>query len=216
MPRRRWLGSSNRAVSVGARCCTTRSKKAHGTVFRELLYHWHPWFGMRVAIHGAVDKADGVVFCCTLSGSGADRWLEVPAWMFDRARCLDSPRLTASPFVSMDALSALQALKLPLSSSNAGILAHPDPLTTRIGERLMTMRSPVQPPAMPAERRRLQQSDRSQQIDLFDGVTPTQTPAWRDLPQETRDTLTGLMARLILEHAQISSPALRTGAGHDH
>ena len=103
---------------------TTRFKNAHGTVFRELLYHWHPWFGMRVAIHGAVDKADGVVFCCTLSGSGADRWLEVPAWMFDRARCLDSPRLTASPFVSMDALSVLsdllrQALKLPLSSSTA-------------------------------------------------------------------------------------------------
>ena len=80
----------------------------------------------------------------------------------------------------------------------------------------MTMRSPVQPPAMPAERRRLQQSDRSQQIDLFDGVTPTQTPAWQDLPEETRDMLTGLMARLILEHAQISSPALRTEAGHDH
>ena len=33
----------------------------------------------------------------------------------------------------------------------------------------MTMRSPVQPPAMLAERRRLQQSERSQQIDLFDG-----------------------------------------------
>ena len=80
----------------------------------------------------------------------------------------------------------------------------------------MTMRSPVQPPAMPAERRRLQQSDRFQQIDLFDGATPMQTPAWRDLPEETRDTLTGLMARLILEHAQISSPALRTEAGHDH
>ena len=80
----------------------------------------------------------------------------------------------------------------------------------------MTMRSPVQPPAMLAERRMLQQSDRSQQIDLFDGVTPTQTPAWRDLPEETRDTLTGLMARLILEHAQFSNPALRTEAGHDH
>src|SRR5215207_6927236 len=44
--------------------------------------------------------------------------------MFDRARCLDPPRLTASPFVSMDALSALsdllrQALKPPLSSSDA-------------------------------------------------------------------------------------------------
>ena len=78
----------------------------------------------------------------------------------------------------------------------------------------MTMRSPIQPTAMPAERRRLQQSDRSQQIDLFDGVTPT--PAWRDLPEETRGALTGLMVRLILEHAQISSLALRTEAGHDH
>ena len=80
----------------------------------------------------------------------------------------------------------------------------------------MTMRSPVQPPAMLAERRRLQQSDRSKQIDLFDGVMPTQTPAWQDLPEETRDTLTGLMVQLILEHAQISSPALQTEAGHDH
>jgi len=78
---------------------------------------------MRVAIHEAADKADGVVFRCTLSGSTADRWLEVPAWMFDRAACPHPPRLTASPFVSMDALSALsdllrQALKPSLSSSN--------------------------------------------------------------------------------------------------
>ncbi len=58
---------------------------------------------------------------CTLSGSAADRWLEVPAWMFDRARCLDLPRLTASPFVSKDALSVLSDLlrQASLSSSNA-------------------------------------------------------------------------------------------------
>ena len=130
---------------------------------------------MRVAIHETVDKADGVVFRCTLSGSAADRWLEVPAWMFDRARCLDPSRLTASPFASMDALSVLsdllrQALKPPLSSSNAPHSGASRSSTTRIWERPMTMRSPVQPPAMLAERRRLQQSDRSQQIDLFDGV----------------------------------------------
>ena len=69
---------------------------------------------------------------------------------------------------------------------------------------------------MPAERRRLQQSDRCRQIDLFDGVTPAQTPAWQDLPEETRGTLTGLLARLILEHARIGTPAVRTEAGHDH
>ena len=51
--------------------CTTRFKNAQKTVFRELLYHWHPWFGMQVAMHEAVDKADGVVFRCTLSGSAA-------------------------------------------------------------------------------------------------------------------------------------------------
>ena len=78
----------------------------------------------------------------------------------------------------------------------------------------MSARSLVQPPSMSTGRRRLQQSDRSQQIDLFDGVTPT--PAWRDLPEETRGALTGLMVGLILEHAQISRPALRTEDGHDH
>jgi hypothetical protein len=80
----------------------------------------------------------------------------------------------------------------------------------------MIMRSAVQPSAMPTERRRLRQSDRCQQIDLFAGGTPTQTPVWRDLPVEARDTLTALMARLILEHAQISSAASPTEAGHDH
>jgi hypothetical protein len=72
-------------------------KNAHGTVFRELLYHWHPWFGMWVAIHEAIDKADGVVFRCTLSGSAAERWLEVPAWMFERAMC---PRSAAADHIA--------------------------------------------------------------------------------------------------------------------
>ena len=30
--------------------CTARFENAHETVFRELLCHWHPWFGMPVAI----------------------------------------------------------------------------------------------------------------------------------------------------------------------
>ena len=79
----------------------------------------------------------------------------------------------------------------------------------------MTMRSPVQPPAMPAKRK-LRQRNRSQQIDLFVGGTPTRAPAWRDLPEEARGVLTALMARLILEHAQIGSEASPTEAGHDH
>ena len=44
----------------------------------------------------------------------------------------------------------------------------------------MTKRSKVQQTAMLAERRRLQQSDSSKQIDLFDGVKQTQKKAWRN------------------------------------
>jgi len=76
----------------------------------------------------------------------------------------------------------------------------------------MTMRSPVQPPATPAKRKLRQRS--FQQIDLF--VGGTRTPAWRDLPEEARGVLTALLARLILEHAQIGSEASLTEAGHDH
>lgn len=80
----------------------------------------------------------------------------------------------------------------------------------------MIMRSSVQSSAMLTERRRLRQSDCFQQIDLFAGGTSTQTPAWRDLPEEVRDMLTALMARLILEHARINSAVSPTEAGHDH
>src|SRR6202049_262490 len=90
--------------------CTTTFENAHGTVLREVLYRHHPWFGRRVCVHETVDKADNVVFRCTLDGSQAERWLEVPAWMFDRTACADAEPLTAQPFVSIDALAALSAL----------------------------------------------------------------------------------------------------------
>ena len=80
--------------------CTTTFENAHGTVLREVLYRHHPWFGRRVCVHGAVDKAGDVVFRCTLDGSQADRWLEVPAWMFDRTAYPDPELLTAVPVVN--------------------------------------------------------------------------------------------------------------------
>ena len=99
--------------------CTTRFENAHRTILRELLYRYHPWSGRRVCVHGAIEKADGVVFRCTLSGSEADRGLEIPAWMFDRTVCPDQE----APFVSMGALAALStlldlALKDGVASSN--------------------------------------------------------------------------------------------------
>ncbi|MET4323879.1 hypothetical protein ABIC02_007671 [Bradyrhizobium sp. RT5a] len=90
--------------------CTARFENAQRTVLREVLYRYHPWFGCRVCVHGAVDKAGDVAFRCTLDGSQADRWLEVPAWMFDRTACPEEELLAARPFVSITALAALSAL----------------------------------------------------------------------------------------------------------
>ena len=56
------------------------------------------------------------------------------------------------------------------------------------------------------------------QLDLFGDDRPrtiVDTPAWPELPAETRATLTGLMARLILEHADGSRTGSTREAGHD-
>src|SRR6266446_10328427 len=101
--------SDSRGANAGANCCTTRLENAHGTEFRELLYPWHPWFGLRVGAHEAIDKSDGIVFRCSLRRSDADRWLEVPAWMFDRSACA-RVRVAADAHVDLAALTALAAL----------------------------------------------------------------------------------------------------------
>jgi hypothetical protein len=88
--------------------CRTRFENAHRTILRELLYQYHPWSGRRVCVHEAIEKADGVIFRCTLSSSQADRGLEVPAWMFDRTVCPDQPPLMEAPCVSMGALAKVR------------------------------------------------------------------------------------------------------------
>ena len=58
----------------------------------------------------------------------------------------------------------------------------------------------------------------AQQLDLFGEDRPrtiVDTPAWPDLPAETRATLTGLMARLIIEHADGSRAGSTREASHD-
>src|ERR1700694_3567316 len=96
--------------SASASHYTTRFENAHRTVLREVLYRHHPWFGRRVCIHGTVDKGGFVVFRCTLEESQVDRWLEVPAWMFDRTAYPDPGLLAAQPYVSIETLAALSAL----------------------------------------------------------------------------------------------------------
>ena len=79
----------------------------------------------------------------------------------------------------------------------------------------MTMGTSGQPPAPPAERRRAWRNGSPRQIDLFDDASPAAAPAWRELPEETRRTLTGLIARLILEYAQANGAAPRPEGSDD-
>ena len=44
---------------------------------------------------------------------------------------------------------------------------------------------------------------------------PFPTPHWQSLPEEAQLTLTGLMARLILDHADGAGQPQRKEAGHD-
>jgi hypothetical protein len=108
--RREGPGHPCSMIDECARRCTTTFENAHRTALREVLYRHHPWVGRRVCVHQTADKADNVVFRCTLEGSQAERWLEVPAWMFNRTACANAERLTAQSFVSIDALAALSVL----------------------------------------------------------------------------------------------------------
>ena len=205
---------------------TTKFENAHGTVLRELLYPLHPWFELQVAIHEALEKPDGLVFRCTVSGSDADRWLEVPAWMFERAACPDHVQLTATPFIDTTALSVLadlvrQVLKDWAASSNAPLSgasksshdqnwreAHVSinvsaAVSQHEGTPKITGRSSVGQP---------------QQIDLFGDERQNAlmaAPAWQELPVETQAAVTNLMARLLLEYVQGSRTGSATEAGHD-
>ena len=55
----------------------------------------------------------------------------------------------------------------------------------------------------------------SQQMDLFASSGAVVAPDWSDLPEGARETLLGLMTRLILDHAQAAATLTRAEAGHD-
>jgi hypothetical protein len=73
------------------------------------LYPWHPWSGVRVGIHEVIERPGGVVFRCDLKASDLERWLEIPAWMFDRSACA-KVRLEGKPHTDLAALARLAAL----------------------------------------------------------------------------------------------------------
>src|SRR5262249_14092321 len=69
-------GYGRQGLREVALCCTTKLENTHETEFRELLYPWHPWFGLRVGIHSTIEN-------CSLRGSDADRWPEAQLGCMD-------------------------------------------------------------------------------------------------------------------------------------
>ncbi len=151
-----------------------------------------------------------MVRCSRDDASG--RLLELPIWMFDRASCA-LIEVVAAPRVDLTALGALIALlreteRADGASSNARLSGAAMALTTRIGERPMRRLTSVHHDPRGEPR----------QFDLFASASAgatRKTPEWRVLPAETRQTLTHLMARLILEHADGDCAPRREETRHD-
>lgn len=122
---RRFARSESSAKRSGSFTCrvTTRLENAHGTDFREVLIAIIRGLAVRSAFTAACEVRRRV-FPLRGGGGHGDCWLEVLAWMFERASCPRDLRLTAAPFVSQDALAGLfalldRALKTSMASSNA-------------------------------------------------------------------------------------------------
>jgi hypothetical protein len=110
--------------------CTTWCVNTHRTKVaeeREVLYLWHPWAGHIVHIHEAIEKADGTVLRCSQDGGARGHWLELPAWMFDRAMCL-SMRIARDPRVELAALAALRELLTEAASPHRRSLSSKTPV----------------------------------------------------------------------------------------
>jgi hypothetical protein len=73
---------------------------------------------------------------------------------------------------------------------------------------------------MPYQTRRVHARSRAPlQIDLFAGGPQKaigEVPAWPSLPKEIRATLTHLITRLLLEHADKNWTGSMTETGHEH
>jgi hypothetical protein len=67
---------STNVPDVAVPYCTTKLENAHGTEFRELLYPWHPWFGLRVGVQ-ARTRARSIFKFVRIARDGCVRWVRI-------------------------------------------------------------------------------------------------------------------------------------------
>ena len=140
--------------------------------------------------------------------------------MFDRATCLERDKISAVPYVSASALSSLADLLLSVSRAQAtssSLLRSGASRVSRdqnwgdahVGETRVTS-STI---SMERDETRLT----ARQRELFDNASGAaiDTPTWPNLPRETQRTLTELLARLLVDHADQNVAGCVTGIGRD-
>jgi hypothetical protein len=137
-------------------------------------------------IYEVVERARRDVFHCSIAVSTDDRWLEIPAWVFDRAVC---------GMVRVDGTPPRRYWRAGCpSEAAAGSAAD----FSYVGFRRSIGLSRLHREGLHAAQAH-DVSVRSVLQTCDFGIA--QTPRWRTLPAPTRQTLTPLIVRLLLDHA---------------
>jgi hypothetical protein len=184
--------------------CTTRRQNAHGTDEREVLYPWHPWAGRFVRIKEVVVRKTGDVFRCVCCDPSMEVVQELPSWMFDRAACA-AVRVLTNPLVDFAALRVLRALLNDTTKDRTLKESAPSntlPLGATMGSHDQNRRETHAQPATSLS----SASARDPAIQPVHGIRQR---AAAKLPPRTRQELTDLMARLILDHEEERDLLLR-------
>lgn len=145
-----------------------------------------------VHVREVIERTTGASARCGLVDASADHIQEIPVWMLDAALCR-SMRASDGPVAALPALRTLRSLLSEAMKRTSAVssldpqIASPD---CHRGDRHA-------PPALRPRRP-------DHQLDLFPS-SPASTllplPGWNDLPEQTRQAVTGLISRLLVAHA---------------
>ena len=154
--------------------------------FGEVFYSWHPWHGLRVQIVEEISRGGQRFLRCRLDGSGSDRMVELPAWMFDRVSCCRMI-LKETAVVEVNVLRVLQGLlrsTRPQASSNT----------------LHNLHTPLFHQEMPMPTR-TKKHVLEEKLNLFSPKTPR--PYGINLPMGVRSKTLTLLGRLLVSHRHV-------------
>lgn len=89
--------------------CSETQHNPYKTDERRVEYRWHPFVGQKVVVIEQRTVKGCVFFHCRLLELPDHASIAIPAWMFERARCV-LMKTTPSPAVSWSALETLRQL----------------------------------------------------------------------------------------------------------